>query len=74
MNLVCTALPKAYLGQAKAFLPDKVVRICASCPDREWAEVLALSEGNALTHGMCDECFATHMAALVAKFSATATL
>lgn len=67
--MICTALPKAYLGQAKAFLPDKVVRICANCPDRVAAEALADAEGADTTHGMCDDCFHAELQRIKKYFS-----
>jgi len=48
--------PRAYLGLAEAFLPERVVRICMSCDDRTEAEAIAAGEGMECTHGLCADC------------------
>lgn len=60
--MITTAIPAAYLGLAPAFLPERVARICANCQDKSEAEAMALADDCALTHGMCESCFASEMA------------
>lgn len=50
------AIPSAYLGQAEAFLPERVARICSRCPDKAEAEAYAKAQGMECSHGECPAC------------------
>lgn len=59
------AIPSAYMGQATAFLPDRVARICARCPDKAEAEAYAKAQGMECTHGECQACNEAFMAEIL---------
>lgn len=57
-----TAIPSAWLGQAAAFAPERVARVCCRCPDRAAAERIARLLDMPCTHSLCAECFKAYMA------------
>lgn len=62
-------LPIAWMGYATADKKDRhhvfAVRICGWCPDKDLADALALKGGFAISHGMCVDCYAKMMRALI---------
>lgn len=60
--MICISIPSAYLGQAAAFLPQNVARICSHCPDKAQAEAYAAEQGQECTHAICPACFERVMA------------
>jgi|SRR5580692_844416 hypothetical protein len=48
----CEKIPRAWLGPAKDF-EAPTIAVCAWCPDKRAAEVLAEALGLQVTHGIC---------------------